>query len=83
MLLFKKTCFFETDETRCRVACHGRQGDYRPPRKRCQGPYTEGIKILEDTVAKWHKFEFPAFCGADLASEHERYFVGEHFKRPA
>ena len=45
-------------------------------------PYTEGIKILEDAVAKGHKFEFPVFWGADLASEHERYLVEEHFKRP-
>ncbi|MDY3268063.1 MAG: asparagine--tRNA ligase, partial [Phocaeicola sp.] len=45
-------------------------------------PYTEGIKILEDAVAKGHKFEFPVFWGADLASEHERFLVEEHFKRP-
>ncbi len=45
-------------------------------------PYTEGIKILEEAVAKGRKFEFPVFWGADLASEHERYLVEEHFKRP-
>ncbi len=45
-------------------------------------PYTEGIKILEDAVAKGHKFEFPVFWGADLASEHERYLVEQHFKKP-
>ena len=45
-------------------------------------PYTEGIKILEDAVAKGHKFEFPVFWGADLASEHERFLVEEHFKKP-
>jgi len=45
-------------------------------------PYTEGVKILEDAVAKGHKFEFPVFWGADLASEHERYLVENHFKRP-
>ena len=45
-------------------------------------PYTEGIKILEDAVAKGRKFEFPVFWGADLASEHERYLVEEHFKKP-
>jgi len=44
--------------------------------------YTEGVKILEDAVAKGHKFEFPIFWGADLASEHERYLVEEHFKKP-
>ena len=45
-------------------------------------PYTEGIKILEEAVAKGHKFEFPVYWGVDLASEHERYLVEEHFKRP-
>lgn len=45
-------------------------------------PYTEGIKILEEAVAGGRKFEFPVFWGADLASEHERYLVEEHFKRP-
>ena len=45
-------------------------------------PYTEGIKILEDAVAKGHKFEVPVFWGADLASEHERYLVEEHFNKP-
>lgn len=44
--------------------------------------YTEGIKILEDAVAKGHTFEFPVYWGADLASEHERYLVENHFKRP-
>ncbi len=45
-------------------------------------PYTEGIKILEEAVAKGHKFEFPVSWGMDLASEHERYLVEEHFKKP-
>ena len=45
-------------------------------------PYTDGIKILEEAVAKGHKFEFPVYWGVDLASEHERYLVEEHFKRP-
>ena len=44
--------------------------------------YTEGIRILEEAVAKGHQFEFPVYWGADLASEHERYLVEEHFKRP-
>ena len=44
--------------------------------------YTEGIKILEKAVADGHKFEYPVFWGADLASEHERYLVENHFKRP-
>ncbi len=38
-------------------------------------PYTEGIRILEEAVAKGRKFEFPIFWGADLAAEHERYLV--------
>src|SRR5574344_2063918 len=45
-------------------------------------PYTEGIKILEDAVANGYKFEFPVYWGVDLASEHERYLVEQHFKRP-
>ena len=42
-------------------------------------PYTEGIKILEESG---RKFEFPVYWGVDLASEHERYLVEEHFKKP-
>lgn len=42
-------------------------------------PYTEGVKILEESGKK---FEFPVFWGADLSSEHERYLVEEHFKKP-
>ena len=45
-------------------------------------PYTEGIRILEQAIADGHKFEFPVYWGADLASEHERYLVEEHFKKP-
>lgn len=45
-------------------------------------PYSEGIKILEDAVSKGHKFEFPVYWGCDLASEHERFLVEEHFKNP-
>ena len=41
--------------------------------------YTEGIKILE---ASGEKFEFPVSWGVDLQSEHERYLVETHFKRP-
>lgn len=45
--------------------------------------YTDGIKILQEAVAAGHKFEFPVTgWGMDLASEHERYLVEEHFKRP-
>ena len=45
-------------------------------------PYTEGIKILEEAAAGGHKFEFPVYWGCDLASEHERYLVENHFKKP-
>lgn len=45
-------------------------------------PYTEGINILEEAVRQGHKFEFPVSWGTDLASEHERYLVEEHFKKP-
>ena len=45
-------------------------------------PYTEGIRILEDAVKAGHKFEFPISWGVDLASEHERYLVEQHFKKP-
>lgn len=45
-------------------------------------PYTEGIKILEEAVKAGHKFEFPVNWGMDLASEHERFLVEEHFKKP-
>ena len=45
-------------------------------------PYTEGIKILEEAIAKGKKFEFPVYWGCDLASEHERYLVEEHFQKP-
>lgn len=42
-------------------------------------PYTEGIRILEQSG---EKFEFPVYWGVDLASEHERYLVEKHFKKP-
>jgi len=45
-------------------------------------PYTEGIRILEEAVKNGHKFEFPVSWGVDLASEHERYLVEHHFKKP-
>ena len=41
--------------------------------------YTEGVKILE---ASGQKFEFPVRWGIDLQSEHERYLVEKHFKKP-
>mgnify|MGYP002747549955 CR=1 FL=1 len=42
-------------------------------------PYTEGVKILKESGKK---FQFPVDWGTDLQSEHERYLVEEHFKRP-
>ena len=46
-------------------------------------PYTEGIRILEEAIASGKKkFEFPVSWGCDLASEHERYLVEEHFRKP-
>ena len=41
--------------------------------------YTEGIEILKGSG---QKFEFPVDWGTDLQSEHERYLVEKHFKRP-
>ncbi len=41
--------------------------------------YSDGVKILEESG---HKFEFPVYWGADLQSEHERFLVEEHFKKP-
>lgn len=41
--------------------------------------YTEAIDIL---VASKHTFEFPVKWGVDLQSEHERYLVEKHFKKP-
>ncbi|MDD4032966.1 MAG: asparagine--tRNA ligase [Bacteroidales bacterium] len=41
--------------------------------------YTEGVKILMESG---QKFEFPVSWGIDLQSEHERYLVEKHFKKP-
>ncbi|MBP5545946.1 MAG: asparagine--tRNA ligase, partial [Bacteroidales bacterium] len=41
--------------------------------------YTEGIDIL---LKSGQKFEFPFSWGVDLQSEHERYLVEKHFKKP-
>lgn len=41
--------------------------------------YTEGVDIL---LKSGKKFEFPVYWGADLQSEHERYLVEEHFRKP-
>ena len=42
-------------------------------------PYTEAIDILSKSG---HKFEVPVSWGMDLQSEHERFLVEKHFKRP-
>lgn len=44
--------------------------------------YSESIKILEEAVKSGQKFEYPVSWGMDLASEHERYLVEHHFKKP-
>lgn len=41
--------------------------------------YTEGVEILMNSG---QKFEFPVSWGTDLQSEHERYLVEKHFKKP-
>ena len=45
-------------------------------------PYTEGINILQEAVKNGKHFEFPCEWGDDLASEHERFLVEEHFGKP-
>ena len=46
-------------------------------------PYTEAITILQKAEADGHKFEFPITgWGMDLSSEHERFLVEHHFKKP-
>ena len=46
--------------------------------------YTEAIEILrESTPNKKKKFQYPVESwGTDLQSEHERYLVEKHFKKP-
>ena len=41
--------------------------------------YTQAVDILKSSGAK---FEFRVDWGVDLQSEHERYLVEQHFKRP-
>jgi asparaginyl-tRNA synthetase len=41
--------------------------------------YTEAVEILK---ASGHPFEFPVEWGIDLQSEHERFLVEKHFKKP-
>jgi asparaginyl-tRNA synthetase len=45
--------------------------------------YTEAIEILLQSPAyKKKKFKFPVGWGLDMQSEHERYLVEKHFKKP-
>ncbi|WP_353722298.1 asparagine--tRNA ligase [Dyadobacter sp. 676] len=45
--------------------------------------YTEAIDILlKSKPHKEGKFQFPVGWGIDLSSEHERYLVEKHFKKP-
>ncbi len=45
--------------------------------------YTEAIDILMQSPAyKKKKFQYEISWGADLQSEHERYLVEKHFKKP-
>ena len=41
--------------------------------------YTEAVEILEKSG---QNFEFPVGWGKDLQSEHERYLVEKHYKKP-
>jgi asparaginyl-tRNA synthetase len=41
--------------------------------------YTEAVEILKQSG---HPFEYPVEWGIDLQSEHERYLVEKHFKKP-
>lgn len=45
--------------------------------------YTEAIEILEQSPAyKKKKFQYDVKWGIDMQSEHERYLVEKHFKKP-
>lgn len=45
--------------------------------------YTEAISILQDSPwYKKKKFQYKVEWGIDLQSEHERYLVEKHFKKP-
>lgn len=45
--------------------------------------YTEAIDLLMDSKPfKKKQFKFPVEWGIDLQSEHERYLVEKHFKKP-
>ena len=45
--------------------------------------YTEAVKVLMNSKpAKKKQFKFPVEWGIDLQSEHERFLVEKHFKKP-
>ena len=45
--------------------------------------YTEAVEIFQRSKPyKKKKFKFPVEWGKDLQSEHERYLVEKHFKKP-
>lgn len=45
--------------------------------------YTEAVEILMNSAHfKKGKFKYPVSWGTDLQSEHERYLVEKHFKKP-
>jgi asparaginyl-tRNA synthetase len=41
--------------------------------------YTEAVEVLKNAKKKFH---YPVDWGTDLQSEHERYLVEKHYKRP-
>ena len=45
--------------------------------------YTKAIELLKDSKPyKKNQFKYPVDWGTDLQSEHERYLVEKHFKKP-
>lgn len=45
--------------------------------------YTQAIELLtQSTAYKKKKFKYELFWGADMQSEHERWLVEKHFKKP-
>ncbi|MBI9069400.1 MAG: asparagine--tRNA ligase [Salinivirgaceae bacterium] len=45
--------------------------------------YTEAVEVLRNSKpAKKGKFQYPVEWGIDLQSEHERYLVEKHYKKP-
>lgn len=44
--------------------------------------YTQAVEILEEAIRNGQQFEFPVHWGTDFQSEHERYLVEKHFRKP-